>query len=139
MNAWKAIQGALTATGAWLGYFVGGMDGMLLVLTAMMVIDYVTGVMIAIDKKQLSSDIGYKGICRKILILALVGIANLLDLHIIQTGNMLRTATIFFYISNEGISILENAALLGLPVPRKIVDVLAQLKQKSEEDKQKEE
>ena len=89
--------------------------------------DYITGVMCAISDKKLSSSIGFKGICRKILIFTLVGLANIIDLHVIQTGSALRTASIFFYLSNEGISMLENAAHLGLPIPRKLKNVLEQL------------
>ena len=101
----------------------------------MIVVDYITGVMVAIKEKRVSSKIGFTGICRKILILLFVGIANMLDMHIVGSGSMLRTATIFFYVSNEGISILENATNLGLPVPRKIKEILEQLHDRSEKDK----
>jgi toxin secretion/phage lysis holin len=120
--------------GAWLGYFVGGMDGLLSVLITMIIIDYVTGVMVAISQKKLSSEIGFKGICKKILIMVFVGIANIIDINIIATGSMLRTATIFFYISNEGISVIENTALLGLPVPKKITNILEQLHDTAEKE-----
>ena len=101
-----------------------------------MVIDYITGVMCAIADKKLSSAVGFKGICRKVLIFLLVGIANILDVQVIGTGSALRTAVIFFYISNEGVSLLENAAYLGLPVPEKIKIVLEQLHDRAErEDK----
>ena len=101
-----------------------------------MVIDYITGVMCAIADKTLSSEVGFKGICRKVLIFLLVGIANVLDVQVIGTGSVLRTAVIFFYISNEGVSLLENAAHLGLPVPEKIKIVLEQLHDRAEsEDK----
>ena len=101
----------------------------------MIVVDYITGVMVAIKEKRVSSKIGFTGICRKILILLFVGIANMLDMYIVGSGSMLRTATIFFYVSNEGISILENATNLGLPVPRKIKEILEQLHDRSEKDK----
>ena len=97
-----------------------------------MVADYITGVMCGISDKTLSSAVGFKGICRKVLILMLVGIANLLDVEVIGTGAVLRTAVIFFYLSNEGVSLLENAAHLGLPIPEKLKEVLAQLHKKSE-------
>lgn len=131
---WNAVQFAFTAVGGWLGYFLGGCDGLLYALLAFVVIDYITGVMCAINNKTLSSQVGFRGICRKVLIFLMVGIANILDVHIIGTGSVLRTAAIFFYISNEGISLLENAAHLGLPVPEKIKKVLEQLHNKAEED-----
>ena len=104
-----------------------------------MVVDYITGVMCAIVDKKLSSAVGFKGICRKVLILMLVGIANLLDVQVIGTGSVLRTAVIFFYLSNEGVSLLENAAHLGLPIPEKLKAVLAQLHDKANEVEEKKE
>lgn len=131
---WNVIQLVFTAVGGWLGYFLGGCDGLMYALIAFVAIDYITGVMCAIAEKKLSSEVGFKGICRKVLIFLLVGIANILDVQVIQTGSVLRTAIIFFYISNEGVSLLENAAHLGLPVPEKIKVVLKQLHDKSEEE-----
>ena len=131
---WNVIQFVFTAVGGWLGYFLGGCDGLLYALIAFVVIDYITGVMCAIADKNLSSEVGFKGICRKVLIFLLVGIANILDVQVIHTGSVLRTAIIFFYISNEGVSLLENAAHLGLPVPENIKVVLKQLHDKSEEE-----
>ena len=131
---WNTIQLIFTAIGGWLGYFLGGCDGLLYALIAFVVIDYITGVMCAINDKTLSSEVGFRGICRKVLIFLLVGIANILDVQVIGTGSVLRTAVIFFYISNEGVSLLENAAHLGLPVPEKIKKVLEQLHNKAEED-----
>ena len=124
---WNTVQIAFAAVGGWLGYFLGGFDGLLYALIAFMVVDYITGVMCAIVDKTLSSAVGFKGICRKVLILALVGIAHILDANIIGDGSVLRTAVIFFYISNEGVSLLENAAHLGLPIPEKMKEILAQL------------
>ena len=133
---WNTIQLAFAAVGGWLGYFLGGCDGLLYALLAFVVIDYITGVMYAIADKNLSSEVGFKGICRKVLIFLLVGIANVLDVQVIGTGSVLRTAVIFFYISNEGVSLLENASHLGLPVPEKIKTVLEQLHDRAEsEDK----
>ena len=131
---WNVIQLVFSAVGGWLGYFLGGCDGLLYALIAFVVIDYITGVMCAIAEKKLSSEVGFKGICRKVLIFLLVGIAHILDVQVIRTGSVLRTAIIFFYISNEGVSLLENAAHLGLPVPEKIKVVLKQLHDKSEEE-----
>ena len=133
---WNTIQVVFAAVGVWLGSFLGGCDGLLYALLAFVVVDYITGVMCAISDHTLSSEVGFKGICRKVLIFLLVGIANILDVQVIGTGSVLRTAVIFFYISNEGVSLLENAAHLGLPVPEKIKIVLEQLHDRAEsEDK----
>ena len=128
---WNTIQLIFAGVGGWLGYFLGGCDGLLYALIAFVVIDYITGVMCAISNHTLSSEVGFKGICRKVLIFLLVGIANILDIQVIGSGSALRTAVIFFYISNEGVSLLENAAHLGLPVPEKIKTVLEQLHDRS--------
>lgn len=124
---WNRIQLVFTAIGGWLGWFLGGCDGLLFALISFVVIDYITGVMCAINDHTLSSEVGFRGICRKVLIFLLVGIANILDVQVIGTGSVLRTAVIFFYISNEGVSLLENAGRLGLPIPQKLKDILAQL------------
>lgn len=129
---WTSIQVAFAAVGGWLGWFLGGCDGLLYALLAFVVIDYITGVMCAIVDKKLSSEVGFKGICKKVLIFLLVGIANILDAQVIGTGCVLRTAVVFFYISNEGVSLLENAGRLGLPIPEKLKAVLEQLHDRSE-------
>ena len=131
---WNAIQFIFAAIGGWLGWFLGGCDGLLYALIAFVVVDYITGVMCAVVDKKLSSEVGFKGIFKKILIFLLVGIANLLDVNIIGNGSVLRTAAIFFYLSNEGVSLLENATHLGLPVPEKLKSVLQQLHDRAEED-----
>lgn len=131
---WNLIQFIFTAIGGWLGYFLGGCDGLLIALVVFVAVDYLTGVMCAISDKKLSSEVGFKGICRKVLIFLLVGIANILDAQVIGTGSVLRTAVIFFYLSNEGVSLLENAAHLGLPVPEKIKTVLEQLHDRAEKE-----
>ena len=136
---WNSIQLVFAMIGGWLGYFLGGYDGLLYALIVFMVVDYITGVMCAIVDKKLSSAVGFKGICRKVLILMLVGIANLLDVQVIGTGSVLRTAVIFFYLSNEGVSLLENAAHLGLPIPEKLKAVLAQLHDRANEVAEKKE
>ena len=130
---WNTIQMVFTAIGGWLGYFLGGCDGLLYTLIAFVVIDYITGVMCAINDHKLSSEVGFRGICRKVLIFLLVGGANFLDVNVIGAGSVLRTAVIFFYISNEGVSLIENAAHLGLPVPEKMKLVLEQLHDRAEE------
>ena len=129
---WNVIQMVFAAVGGWLGYYLGGCDGLLLALVAFAAADYLTGVMCAVSDRKLSSNVGFKGICRKVLIFLLVGIANILDVHVSGTGSVLRTAVIFFYISNEGVSLMENAAHLGLPVPGKIKAVLEQLHDRAE-------
>lgn len=131
---WYGIQVAIATAGGWLGWFLGGLDGFLYALIAFVAIDYLTGVMCAIVNKELSSEVGFKGLFRKILIFVMVGVGHILDTQIIGDGSILRTAVIFFYLSNEGVSLLENAAHLGLPVPEKLKDVLAQLHNKSGKD-----
>ncbi len=123
----KVIETIIAGLGAILGFVFGGMDGMFFALLAVIIIDYITGCLVAIVQKKLSSEVGFKGISKKIIILALVGVAHILDSQVIRGGSALRTATIFFYITNEGISILENAGRLGLPLPKKLIDVLEQL------------
>ena len=133
---WNAVQMVFTALGGWLGYFLGGCDGLLIALVVFAVVDYITGLMCAISDRKLSSEVGFRGICRKVLIFVLVGVANILDVQVIGTGSVLRTAVIFFYLSNEGVSLLENAAYLGLPIPEKLKEVLEQLHDRSDNDKE---
>ncbi len=123
------IKMIFTAIGGYLGFFLGGWDGFLYALTVFVILDYLTGVLVAISEKKLSSEVGFKGICRKVLIFVMVGIGQIIDTQIIGNGGVVRTAVIFFYVSNEGISIIENAAHLELPIPQKLKDVLAQLKE----------
>lgn len=129
---WNIIQGIFAAVGGWLGYYLGGCDGLLYALLAFVVTDYITGVMCAVIDKKLSSAVGFKGIFKKVLIFLMVGIGHIIDAYVIGTGSVLRTAVIFFYIANEGLSLTENAAHLGLPIPAKLKDVLEQLHDRSE-------
>ena len=126
------VQFIFAALGGFLGWYVGGMDGFLYALLAFMLIDYITGVMNAILKRRLSSEIGAKGIFKKVLILALVGLGHVIDTQVLGQSQTIRTAVIFFYLSNEGISIIENAAAIGLPVPEQLRDVLARLNDSKE-------
>ena len=146
---WNLCQFLFTAAGGWLGYFLGGCDGLLIALVLFAVADYITGVMCAVADKKLSSEVGFKGISRKVIIFMLVGVAHVIDVNVIatgsvlrtaviffylsnETGSVLRTAVIFFYLSNEGVSLLENAGHLGLPIPEKLKIVLEQLHDRSE-------
>lgn len=124
---WNVVQVGIAAVGGGVGWFFGELDGFFYALIAFVVIDYMTGIMCAVVDKSLSSNVGFKGIFRKVLIFVMVGIGHVIDSQIIENGDALRTAVIFFYISNEGVSLLENAAHVGLPVPEKLKDVLAQL------------
>ena len=124
---WNVIQLVFTAVGGWLGWFLGGCDGLLYALVLFVVLDYITGVMCAVVDKKLSSEVGFKGLFRKVLIFSLVGIGHAIDSQVIGSGSVLRTAVIFFYLSNEGLSLLENAAYIGLPIPDKLREILAQL------------
>lgn len=131
---WAKVQAAITAVGGWLGYLIGGMDGMMTALIVLMVLDYVTGVMCAVIDKNLSSAIGFRGIFKKVLILMLVGVAHIVDTNVVGSGAALRGAIIAFYLSNEGLSLLENAAHIGLPIPDRLRDVLKQLHGRPELD-----
>lgn len=133
---WTWIQLAFAAIGGWLGWFLGGADGFLYALIAFVAIDYITGVMCAVVDKKLSSEVGFKGIFKKVLIFILVGVGNIIDVQVLGQAGVLRTAVIFFYLSNEGVSMLENAGHLGLPIPAKLKAVLEQLHDRSgKEDK----
>ena len=131
-TVWSSIQISLSAIGASIGYFLGGWDGFLYALVSFVVVDYVTGIMVAVLEKKLSSEVGFRGIFKKVLIFFLVAIAYIIDANVFQTGSAIRTAVIFFYLSNEGISILENASRIGLPIPEKLKAVLQQIKTKGE-------
>lgn len=126
-DVWNVAQVVFAAVGGGIGWFFGELDGFFYALLAFVVIDYLTGVMCAIADRSLSSEVGFRGIFRKVLIFVMVGAGHILDAQVIGSGDALRTAVIFFYISNEGVSLLENAAHIGLPVPEKLKDVLAQL------------
>lgn len=127
----KAIQLTLSGAAAAVGYILGGFDGLMQTLIMFMIIDYATGVLCAINDRTLSSSVGFRGICRKLMIFMIVAVANLIDVNVIGSGSGLRTAAVVFYLTNEGISILENAARIGLPVPEGIIRVLAQLKEEN--------
>lgn len=128
------IKASFTAIGAILGYFLGGFDAFLYALLLFVAVDYLTGIMVAILNKSLSSEVGFKGIFKKVMIFLMVGIAHIVDTQLLGDSSVLRTAVIFFYCSNEGISILENASCIGLPVPQKLKDILAQLKDQGGDD-----
>lgn len=133
-DIWTFIQMVFAAIGGWLGWFLGGYDGFLYALIAFVVIDYILGVMCAILEKHLSSDVGARGIFKKVVIFSLVSIAHIIDQNIIGDGGVIRTAVIFFYLSNEGISIIENSTRIGLPVPEKLKEILEQLKDGGDKD-----
>ena len=130
---WAQLQMAIAAVGGWLGYFVGGVDGLMTAMLVLMVMDYVTGIMCAVIDRELSSSVGFRGIFKKVLILMLVGVAHIVDLHVVRSGEALRSAVICFYLSNEGVSVLENAGHMGLPIPEKLKAILAQLHDRMEE------
>lgn len=134
-NVIDKIELAFAAFGGFLGWFFGGFDGFLYALIIFVVMDYFTGVLAAGVRKELSSEVGFKGIAKKVVIFVLVGIANIIDTQIIQNGSAIRTAVIFFYLSNEGLSILENSAVIGLPIPEKLQEMLKQLADEKVENK----
>ncbi|MGJ9482082.1 phage holin family protein [Actinotignum sp. GS-2025e] len=117
---WITIQTFFAGLAGWLAAYLGGLDGLVYALIIFVAADYLTGVLAAIVERRVSSAVGFRGISRKILIFTLIGLAHLLDMHVIGTPGVLRAATIFFYLSNEGISLIENTTRLGLPVPEQI-------------------
>ncbi|MBV4420608.1 phage holin family protein [Clostridium tyrobutyricum] len=129
-NIIEMVQMVFASIGGWIGWMLGGIDGFLYALIAFVVIDYLTGIMASILEQKLSSEVGFRGIFKKVLTFVLVGVAHIIDYYLIGSGSAIRTAVIFFYISNEGISILENTAKIGLPIPDKLRNVLEQLKEK---------
>ena len=135
---WIYAQVSIAAFGGWLGWFLGGFDGFLYALITFVIVDYITGIMVAIINRELSSEIGARGIFKKILIFILVGVAHIIDTRLIGDGSAIRTSVIFFYLSNEGISIIENSSKIGLPIPQKLKDVLSQLNGKSKGDEKNE-
>ena len=121
------MQYVFAAMGGAIGAVLGGFDGFLYALIVFVVVDYITGLMAAVINKEVSSEVGFHGIVKKVVIFCLVAVGHICD------GSVVRTAVIFFYLSNEGISILENATRIGLPVPQKLKNVLEQLKEDDEE------
>ena len=129
----NVLQILMSSIGGFIGWFFGGADGFMYALIIFVVVDYITGIMVGVIEKTLSSEVGFRGIFKKVLIFCLVGIGHILDSQVIKTGGAIRTAVIFFYLSNEGISIVENSAKIGLPIPQKLKDVLEQLKDEKKE------
>ena len=126
---WNVAQCTFAAMGGAIGSVLGGWDGFLYALILFVVIDYVSGIFVAVSNGALSSGVGFRGIAKKVLLFFLVAVSTSIDRHVLQTGEVVRTAVIFFYLSNEGVSILENATRLGLPVPEKLKKVLEQIKE----------
>lgn len=128
----NTIQLISATIGGYIGYFLGGIDGFMYALLTFVVIDYITGLMVAVLERKLSSEVGFRGIFRKILIFVMVGIGNIIDTNLIKNGSAVRTAVIFFYISNKGISIIENSSKIGLPIPQKLREILGQINEGGE-------
>lgn len=122
---------AFAVLGGALGWVIGGFDSLIYALVALVIIDYITGVILAICEKKVSSNIGFKGISKKVMIFALVALGNIIDTKIIGTASTIRTMLIMFYLSNEGISIFENASKMGLPLPQKLKEILQQIGEKN--------
>ena len=115
-----------------ISFLFGDMEGMLIALIALIILDYISGVIAAAVEKRLSSEVGAKGIAKKIFMLLIVALANIVDINVIGDGHVLKTVTIVFYICNECISLIENAGRIGVPVPKKLLDVLEQLRDRDE-------
>ena len=121
-------RAVFAVVGGWIGWFLGGIDGLMYALIAFILVDYITGVTAAAVKRELSSEVGAKGIAKKVGELLLVGIGNVLDQQILKQGAAMRTLVIFFYVANEGLSILENLGRIGVPIPKPLKDFLKKLK-----------
>lgn len=135
-NFAEILQYASAAVGGFVGWFFGGFDGFLYALVIFVVMDYITGLLAAGVRKELNSEVGFKGIAKKVTIFILVGIANVIDTQVIQNGAAIRTAVIFFFLSNEGLSVLENAGVIGLPIPEKLKAMLEQLADEKKSDEE---
>lgn len=120
--------------GSGVGWFLGEIDGLIYALIAFIIVDYITGVIAAYKRKKLSSRVGFYGFFKKCIIFLIVGIANLLDIYVIKINSVFRTTVIFYYLANEGLSIIENSGKLGLPIPKKLKEALKQLKDKGDEE-----
>ncbi len=118
-----------TIFGSLIGFFLGDLDIFIYSLTAFVICDYISGIIRAGFERKLSSKIGFKGILKKIMIFIIVGIANICDKNLIKNEPMIRNAIIFFYIANEGLSILENALAIDLPIPKRLKILLEQFKE----------
>lgn len=129
IDVWTFIKYYAALIGVAAGAIFGRLDGFMFALIAFIVIDYITGVLVAIYKKKLSSEIGFKGILKKVCIFALVAVGNIFDVYVMESGACVRTSIIFFYIANEGISILENVSRLNVPIPESLKNILQQLKE----------
>lgn len=129
----KSVSGAI---GAVVGFMYGEINGLFIAIIALMVLDYITGILCAIVTKTLSSEVGFRGLVKKFVILLVIAVGHLVDAYVIGTGSAVMSAVMLFFAANEGISILENAAILGLPIPQKLKDVLEQLKDKDKDGEQ---
>lgn len=128
------IKLAAAQTGAIIGLYIGDITGMIWALLIFAIIDYMTGVTAAILEHNLSSEIGFRGITRKVLLFMIVGLANVLDVYVIGTGGVCRSMVVLFYLANEGLSIIENVARCGVPVPEKLKVILKQLEEEDHAD-----
>ena len=133
-NLSNQIKVFIATIGTLFTWLFGAWDTALVVLIVFMLLDYGTGVLRGYINKELSSDVGLKGIARKAVIFIVLIVAVMLD-RLLNTGNwVFRSLVCYFYIANEGISLLENCASLGLPIPEKLKDALAQLKEGNKKD-----
>lgn len=128
----NAVKSIIAAVCAMFGFVFGDLNGLMIALVALIILDYISGVIAAVVEKKLSSEVGAKGIAKKIFMLLIVAVANIVDINVIGEGHVLKSVTVVFYIANECISLIENAGRLGVPVPKKLLDVLEQLKSKGE-------
>ena len=128
-NIFKNIMAGLCTI---LSFLFGDIEGLMVALIALIILDYISGVIAAAVEKRLSSEVGAKGIAKKIFMLLIVALANIVDINVIGDGHVLKTVTVVFYICNECISLIENAGRIGVPVPKKLLDVLEQLRDRDD-------
>ena len=128
----NSLKNILAGVCTVLSFLFGDIEGLMVALVALIILDYISGVIAATVEKRLSSEVGAKGIAKKIFMLLIVALANIVDINVIGDGHVLKTVTVVFYICNECISLIENAGRIGVPVPKKLLDVLEQLRDKDD-------
>lgn len=126
---WNSIIASIFTTFVFL---VGGIDIALVSLLIVMTLDYITGVLSAFYSKELSSKVGFKGILKKVFYLVIIALSVRID-NLMGQQNIIRTFVIYYFVANDGLSILENAGELGIKLPKKLYEALDQLKKKGDE------
>ena len=133
-NLLVLFKALFTGVGGFIGWFLGNSDTFMYALIVLIIVNYITYVMRDIISKELSNAAIIKEIFQKIIIILLVGVANIIDTYLVRSDNSpLRTAVTFFYITDQGLSLLENVALIGVPIPEVLKEALSKLKNNKED------